>query len=74
MQPPFSLINAGGEREESGIEVSSVDVDVRIDNAYTVAEVRSTIKNTHDEAENGTFHVMIPEKAFISNFSLTLGE
>ena len=70
--PVFQMNPAEGN-EESGIEVSSVDVDVRIDNAYTVTEVRSTIKNTHDEAENGTFRVMIPEKAFISNFSLTLG-
>ena len=70
--PAFQGGYASGEDTEP-ITVRSVEVSSFIDNAYAVTEITHTYENTGDEAGEAYFGLSIPEKAFISNFSLTLG-
>jgi uncharacterized protein YegL len=49
-------------------EVASV-----IDSSYAVTQITEVLYNKHDHAVDETFYFQIPNKAFISNFSLTVG-
>ena len=66
----FSL--ALGDEPSDPIVLRSVEVDTTIIDAYTVTEITHTYENTGDESSEVVYSVIIPDKAFISNFSLTL--
>jgi uncharacterized protein YegL len=57
---------------EKTIQITSMNIAVDINSGYSVTEVQATIHNPYDMALNGTFHLLLPDDAFISNFSLTL--
>ncbi len=52
--------------------LKSMNITTIVDNAYAVTEISQTFENTVNETAEAFFGVMIPEKAFISNFSLSL--
>jgi len=54
------------------IALRSVEIQSTIENAYAITEIQHTYENTANESAQATFSLSIPEKAFISNFSLTL--
>jgi uncharacterized protein YegL len=58
--------------DEKTIQITSMTIAVDINSGYSVTEVCATIHNPYDETCNGTFHLLLPEDAFISNFSLSL--
>ena len=58
--------------DEKNIQITSMNIDVEINNGYTVTEISATIYNPYDENLDGTFNLLLPENAFVSNFSLTL--
>ncbi len=62
-----SIITA---EDEKSIQITSMNIDVEINNGYTVTEISATMYNPYDENLNGTFNLMLPETAFVSNFSL----
>jgi len=64
-----SIITA---EDEKNIQIISMNIDVEINSGYTVPEINVTIHNPYDENLDGTFDLMLPENAFVSNFSLTL--
>lgn len=64
-----SIITA---EDEKNIQITSMNINVEINNGYTVTEISATICNPYDENLDGTFNLMLPETAFVSNFSLTL--
>jgi len=55
------------------LTVDSLEVSTEIDNSYTTTRILAKLENPHDEPAEAKFEVMIPEKAFVSNFSLNLG-
>ena len=72
MVPAFS-VEAGAEETNGSVILRSVEISTTIDNAYAITEITYNYENTGDEAGEAVFSLSIPEKAFISNFSLTLG-
>jgi len=58
--------------DDKNIEITSMNIEVEINNGYTITEVSAEIKNPYDENLNGTFSILLPDNAFVSNFSLTL--
>ena len=70
----FSVICSyiGTGDNETNIELTSMKITVEINSGYAVTELNATIYNPNDENVDGTFHLLLPEAAFISNFSLTL--
>lgn len=59
--------------ESDPIILRSISIDTSIDNAYAVTEITHTYENPDSDPAEAVFSLSIPEKAFISNFSLTLG-
>ena len=51
----------------------SVEITATIDNAYAITEIRQTLENTINDSAEAFFNLLIPKNAFISNFSLTIG-
>jgi uncharacterized protein YegL len=58
--------------DEKNIQITSMNIEVEINNGYTVTEVSAEINNPYNEDLNGTFSILLPDNAFVSNFSLTL--
>jgi len=61
------------EAESASPMMRSMDVSISISNSYAVTRVHGTIANPEDSAATATFNFQVPEEAFISNFSLGLG-
>jgi uncharacterized protein YegL/DNA-binding MarR family transcriptional regulator len=53
-------------------EIEYLAIDVDIDNNYATTEIHEMFTNPYNYSLDETFKFQIPEKAFISNFSLTL--
>ena len=53
-------------------EIEKMSVSAEIDNNYAVTEISEVLWNPYDAAVSATFSFEIPEKAFISNFSMTV--
>jgi uncharacterized protein YegL len=58
--------------DEKNIKITSMNIDVEINSGYAVTELNASIYNPYDENLDGAFNLMLPETAFVSNFSLTL--
>ncbi len=54
-------------------EIEYLMIEAEIDNNYATTEITEKFVNPYDYAIDETFTFEIPEKAFISNFSLTIG-
>lgn len=55
------------------IVLRSMDVSSIIDNSYAITEVTLVFENTGNDTGEVAFGLSLPEKAFISNFTLTIG-
>ena len=53
-------------------KVDYLKIDTIIDNNYAITEIEEMFKNPYNKSMEHTFTFSIPEKAFISNFSLNL--
>jgi uncharacterized protein YegL len=58
--------------DEYAMEINYIRVDTVIDNNYAVTDITEEFYNPFESPIDETFSVQIPEKAFISNFSLTM--
>ena len=65
---------AAGEEGHKQAQVNSLHVETTIDNSYAVTTLCAEVENPHDESAQAHIGIMLPEKAFISNLTLTLGE
>lgn len=54
-------------------EVKALDITTTIENSYATTHLRFSLENPHNESAEAQIEAMIPERAFISNFSLTFG-
>jgi len=70
--PTVALAQAGGFG--STLEIEELRVDGVINNGYAITTISETFTNTADFAQNADFMVTIPEGAFISNFTITMGD
>jgi uncharacterized protein YegL len=61
---------SGGSSDKPEIEY--LDYVVIIDNNYAITQIEEMFKNPYDHGIDQTFTFQIPEKAFISNFSMTV--
>ncbi len=70
----FPALSAPAVAQEGNdpVVLRSMNIVTVIDNAYAVTEISQEFENTDDDAAEAFFSVMIPDRAFISNFSLTL--
>ena len=53
-------------------EIKFFKIYSEIDNNYAITDIYKKVKNPYDYSIDDTFSVRIPNKAFISNFSLTI--
>ncbi len=53
--------------------INYLHIKTTIDNSYAVTQVRQEFENPYEHAIDTTFMFRIPEKAFISNFTITIG-
>ena len=53
-------------------EVEFLKINTDIDNNYAITDIQTKFKNPNDYAIDSTFLFRIPDKAFISNFSLSV--
>ena len=77
--PALVSIMAMGEDElldsvNSGVEMEYTNVDVRIHNSYAITEVTQGFVNNGEIAAEHTFAYSIPEEAFVSNLTITVGD
>jgi len=63
---------ARGESPDPVI-LRSVEITTSVENSYAITEIVHSYENTADDPSQIRFDLTIPERAFISNFSLTLG-
>jgi uncharacterized protein YegL len=65
---------AGSVRGDStgNPEIEYLDYVVIIDSNYAITQVEEMFKNPYDHGIDQTFEFQIPEKAYISNFSMTV--
>ena len=70
----FSSISAHPATRANGAEpeIEYLSITAEIDNNYATTEIREKFSNPYDHSIDETFSFQIPEKAFISNFSLTI--
>jgi len=61
------------EEDTGSMVLRSIDVHSIIDNGYAVTEILYGYENTGENTREASFGVTIPDNAFISNFSLSLG-
>jgi uncharacterized protein YegL len=69
---PISLIMNSAADSEKYVSIEKFKVDSIIDSSYAVTEVTKVLYNNHDQAVDEMFYFQLPNKAFISNFSLTV--
>jgi len=69
---PVIKLSGTGDPSEI-LPVRTQRINVLIDNGYVITNVSQEFYNPHDYPVQGTYLFAIPEEAFISNFSLTLG-
>ncbi len=63
-----------GDEVVSNVEMKYTRVNVDIHNSYAITEVTQKFVNTGEIASEYTFSYSIPERAFVSNLTLTIGE
>ncbi|UCH87951.1 MAG: VWA domain-containing protein [Thermoplasmata archaeon] len=72
----FGCASSQAQGEGDGMvyepEVNYIKIDSVIDNNYAITEITEEFYNPYDHAVSDIFSFRIPEKAFISNFSLTM--
>lgn len=61
------------ERADDSPEIDYLKIETEIDNNYAITEIHEMIRNPYNYSIDETFSFEIPQKAFISNFSLTIG-
>jgi Ca-activated chloride channel family protein len=69
----FSSYGGAKRASNDEPEIEFLMIDSIIDNNYVTTEIHEKFKNPNDYAIDETFTFQIPEKAFISNFSLVIG-
>jgi uncharacterized protein YegL/DNA-binding MarR family transcriptional regulator len=71
----FSMVNlqsASSAETSSTPGIEYLEIDTVIDNNYAVTDIREKFVNPNNYSIDKTFSFMTPEKAFLSNFSLTI--
>ena len=53
--------------------MTKVEIEARIMYRYVQTVVKSTMRNTFTQSQEVTFAMVLPEPAFISNFSIITG-
>jgi len=61
-----------GAASSTSPEVNYIRYNTTIDNNYAVTQITEEFYNPNNYSVDDTFSIRIPEKAFISNFSLTI--
>ena len=72
-QSPSSPEKEDGS-EESPVLLTKFHVNADIKFRYARTQIMAHFKNPGTEANKAAFSMVIPESAFISNFSMTIGE
>ncbi len=71
----ISIINAqciNSRASSDTPEIEYLAIDTIIDNNYATTKIQEMFRNPYNYSVDETFTFQIPEKAFISNFSLTI--
>jgi uncharacterized protein YegL len=68
----FTVTHASESSTYDMPDINFLEIDTVISNNYAVTDLHEEFYNPHESAVDETFWFMIPEKAFISNFSLTI--
>ena len=53
--------------------INYLHIETKIDNSYSITQVTEEFHNPYDYSIDTTFKFKIPNKAFISNFTITIG-
>ena len=69
----FCSIGSAKRASNDEPEIEFLMIDSIIDNNYATTEIHEKFKNPFNYSIDETFTFQIPEKAFISNFSLVIG-
>jgi predicted transcriptional regulator/uncharacterized protein YegL len=69
----INIFNADAARASEQSQIEYLAIETVIDNNYAVTEIYEMFINPNNSSIEETFTFQIPEKAFISNFSLASG-
>ena len=72
-------IEVGAEPQEGGgapgpPTITTLEIQSDINNRFSTTKMKSVISNVDEEDKEANFVVQLPEKAFISNFSMLINE
>jgi uncharacterized protein YegL len=78
---PVSTVAGGADGTEEpgcveggdGLILRSMEIDTTIDNSYAITELTLSYENTGNESREASFGLSLPGKAFVSNFTIILG-